>query len=162
MLEKRIFGSKTFSNVEKHPQDPPLKFNLPTFGDILYRLRPPEVSHFRSNRFDADIAGSIPIDGIRFSWWKTLWKWEFHGGAHLKCYFLLYKMKIFFETSWTSMVLLFWVHLVSDWCWTTTPLVLLAVRQWRRLNFSGQPRPLIFSKTTRKQINFGKKILERV
>ena len=41
---------KTFSNDGIPPQEK--KLNLPIFGDIVYRLRQPEVSHFRSNRFD--------------------------------------------------------------------------------------------------------------
>ena len=48
-----------------HPTlDLSTKLNLPIFGDIHYRLRPPEVPPFRLNRFDADITGSNPIDGI--------------------------------------------------------------------------------------------------
>ena len=30
------------------PRDPPMKFNLPTFGDIRYSPRLPDLSHFRS------------------------------------------------------------------------------------------------------------------
>ena len=47
MLEYMILGPKTFSNDGKPPQDPHLKLNLPTFGDILYGPRLPEVPHFR-------------------------------------------------------------------------------------------------------------------
>ena len=49
-----------------HPTlDLPTMLDLPIFGDIyLYLLSPPEVPPFRLNRFDADITGSNPIDGI--------------------------------------------------------------------------------------------------
>ena len=49
-------GPKHFQMLKKTP-GVPLKFNLPTFGDILFGLRLPEVPHFCSNKFDADIAG---------------------------------------------------------------------------------------------------------
>ena len=67
MLENMILGPKTFWKDGKPAQDSPLKLNLPTFGDILYGLWLPEVPHFRENSFNADIAGSILIDGINFS-----------------------------------------------------------------------------------------------